>query len=271
MTNLISVAFRGGDILVTDDQRIALKPVCDAMGIDFEGQRQRLQRQPWAVACMTQATGADGKTYEMFAVDRRTFTMWLATIETGRLKNEQAREQVAIFQAEAADVLDAHFHGGATHRELTGPELMAKALLEAADTIKAADRKIAQLELEVEHAGPAVRYYDRFICDSDALRIDDWGKQYGLPGHEPYEHLAKKGAIYKRHIMDRWSNKAGKKVAEYEYRPRAGWVAYFDLRPQHNAPRHHNGQVRQTLYVKAGMSVELAQKVGLISSTEVAA
>jgi hypothetical protein len=139
-------------------------------------------------------------------------------------------------------------------------------VLEAEEARQLAEIKAAQLELEVEHAGPAVRYFDKFVCDTDAVRIDDWGKQHGLAGHAPYDLLAGKGAIYKRHIGDRWSGKAGKKVSEYEYRPRAGWQAYFDLRPQHNAPRHHNGQVRQTLYVRAATSVELALKVGLNSA-----
>lgn len=67
--------------------QVALRPVCEALGLDFSGQQQRLQRQSWAVVCMTHThtTGADGKTYEMMLIDRRTFTMWLATIDTGRL------------------------------------------------------------------------------------------------------------------------------------------------------------------------------------------
>lgn len=48
----------------------------------------------------------------MLAVDRRTFTMWLATIETGRLKNERARRMVELFQREAADALDRYFNEG---------------------------------------------------------------------------------------------------------------------------------------------------------------
>lgn len=64
---------------------VALRPVCEALGLNFSGQQQRLQRQSWAVVCMTHTTGADGKTYEMTFIDRRTFTMWLATIDTGRL------------------------------------------------------------------------------------------------------------------------------------------------------------------------------------------
>lgn len=64
---------------------VALRPVCDSLGLDVHSQRHRLQRQSWAVVCMTHTTGADGKTYEMTFIDRRTFTMWLATIDTGRL------------------------------------------------------------------------------------------------------------------------------------------------------------------------------------------
>ena len=265
-SELVVIPFHDVQIVATRDQRIALKPVCDAIGLDESGQRQRLQRQPWATAGMTPAVAEDGKVREMFTMDRRTFTMWLATIDASRLKSEDARRQVALFQNEAADVLDAYFHqgGSAPAQAPETPELlMARALMAAADTIKAADRKIAQLELEVEHAGPAVRYFDKFICDSDALRLDDWGKQHGLTGHAAYDLLVDKGAIFKRLIMERWSNKKQEKVKEWEYRQRAGWQAFFDLRPQHNAPRHHNGQVRQTLYVKAGMSVELAEKVGL--------
>ena len=59
------------------------------------------------------STGSDGKTYEMTFIDRRTFTMWLATIDTGRLKNERTRELVCVYQCEAADALDKYFNEGA--------------------------------------------------------------------------------------------------------------------------------------------------------------
>lgn len=64
---------------------VALRPVCDSLGLDFSGQLQRLQRQSWAVVGMTPTTGSDSKMREMTFIDRRTFTMWLATIDTGRL------------------------------------------------------------------------------------------------------------------------------------------------------------------------------------------
>ena len=64
---------------------VALRPVCDSLGLDFSGQLQRLQHQSWATVGVTPTVAADGKTREMAVIDRRAFTMWLATIDTGRL------------------------------------------------------------------------------------------------------------------------------------------------------------------------------------------
>lgn len=112
MPNSIStIPFHGDQIVVTDSQRIALKPVCVSLGLDFNGQLQRLKRTSWAGVCMTPTPSAGGL-QEMATVDRRTFTMWLATIETGRLKNEAARTKIDLYQREAADALDAYFHNG---------------------------------------------------------------------------------------------------------------------------------------------------------------
>lgn len=90
---------------------VALKPMCEALGIDVDSQRRKLQSKSWAVAVMSTATGADGKSYQMTMIDRRTMTMWLATIDESRV-SEDARPKVVAFQSEAADALDAYFSAG---------------------------------------------------------------------------------------------------------------------------------------------------------------
>ena len=97
LSKLESIPFHGTTINATrtpEGVRVAIRPVCEAIGLDYSAQWRRLERQPWAVVAMTATTGSDGKTYEMATVDRRTFTMWLATVDTNRLKNEQAREML---------------------------------------------------------------------------------------------------------------------------------------------------------------------------------
>ena len=83
---------------------------------------------------VTPTVAADGKTREMTVIDRRTFTMWLATIDTGRVKNERTRELVRIYQCEAADALDKYFNEGAAvnPRTMQPPTTEDKALNRAA-------------------------------------------------------------------------------------------------------------------------------------------
>lgn len=114
MKELAQIPFHNTTIYTTaDGAYVALRPVCEALGLDANGQWQRLQRQSWATACMMHAVAADGKRREMTFIDRRTFTMWLATIDTGRVKDERAHSLLDVYQREAADALDKYFNEGA--------------------------------------------------------------------------------------------------------------------------------------------------------------
>ena len=89
----------------------AVRPICDALGIDSKSQRAKLHGKNWATGVIITSVGADGKSREMFMVDRRTLTMWLATIDTNRV-SEAARTTLEAYQLEAANALDAYFHKG---------------------------------------------------------------------------------------------------------------------------------------------------------------
>lgn len=142
---------------------IALKPLCTNLGIAYNAQYERLQRQPWAVIRMTRTTGADGKTYEMTMIDRRTLPMWLATIDTSRIRNPQARSTIISYQQEAADALDQYFNQGAAIREQAGDsddDLIARALLAATRKIQERDRKVRQQQRQLEEQKPKVLFAD---------------------------------------------------------------------------------------------------------------
>ncbi|KFI80296.1 phage antirepressor N-terminal domain-containing protein [Bifidobacterium mongoliense] len=100
-----------------DSVFVALTPICNNLGLDAKSQRNRIDRQPWATGVMMTSVGADGKQHEMFMIDRRTFTMWLATIDTSRLKSEAAKDVVIAYQKEAADALDRYFNSGVVVNE----------------------------------------------------------------------------------------------------------------------------------------------------------
>lgn len=127
-TDLVPIPVPGTDrqimaTIVGGKPMVSLRHACDAISIDYSGQLQKLKGKSWATVEMIATVGADGKPREMAMVDRRTFTMWLATIDTSRVA-PAARPIIEAFQAEAADALDAYFHeGGAVNPRATEDQL----------------------------------------------------------------------------------------------------------------------------------------------------
>jgi hypothetical protein len=132
---LTQIPFHDTTIYTTaDGAYVALRPVCEALDLDYASQFKRVQNQPWATVVIMTTVAADSKMREMTFIDRRTFTMWLATIDTGRLKNEHTRELVRTYQCEAADALDKYFNEGAAinPRAMQSPDTEDPALVRAA-------------------------------------------------------------------------------------------------------------------------------------------
>ena len=114
MSALVQIPFHNTSLSALSDEGkplVSLRHMCESIGLDIETQRRKLAKKAWAVAVLKPATGSDGKTYQMHMIDRRTMTMWLATIEPSRV-NPEARPLLEQFQNEAADALDAYFHEG---------------------------------------------------------------------------------------------------------------------------------------------------------------
>lgn len=102
----------------------AFRPIVEGLlGLDYSTQLRKLKGKSWAVMVKMTTTGADGKTYEMVGIDRKTLTMYLATLDENRVK-EEIRPILVALQAEAADALDAYFHeGGAINPDATVDQL----------------------------------------------------------------------------------------------------------------------------------------------------
>ncbi len=138
--------------------------------------------------------------------------------------------------------------------------------------VLAAEEELAIVSAALQSAAPAIEYHERFVIDTDVVTIKVWGQQFGLTEPQAFELLRSKKIIYRQSLGWRWSNTAGKKVEMFEHRPYAGRQSFgwFDLRPQHNAPRHHNGQVRQTLYVRQAYALDLGRAAGAVTPRAIA-
>lgn len=126
MTSLVEIPFHGTTIHAINDEGkplVSVRHVCESLGIDAASQREKLKKKTWATEVIIPSVGTDGRTRQMHMVDRRTLTMWLATIDTNRVKPD-ARPLLIAFQNEAADALDSYFHeGGAVNPRATEEQL----------------------------------------------------------------------------------------------------------------------------------------------------
>lgn len=148
--------------------------------------------------------------------------------------------------------------------ELSPEELMARAIKVADHTIKELEAKTADQALALEAAKPKVEYYDHCVSiESDVMTVKDWGAHFGLTEPQARQKLLAAKMIYRKTQTREWSSRKGDVVDRNEYRAYAPYRNLFDIRAQHNAPRYHNGQVRQTLYVRAGWAITVAKNAGI--------
>ncbi|WP_374101751.1 phage antirepressor N-terminal domain-containing protein [Mycobacterium sp. SM1] len=69
---------------VWPDQRgqpyVALKPLCDAIGVNHATQYRKLNQAPWATVVMMTTVGEDGRSRAMYALHADCIPMPLATL-----------------------------------------------------------------------------------------------------------------------------------------------------------------------------------------------
>lgn len=96
---------------------IPVKPVCQAIGVDHDAQRQRIKRHRKlsSVAVTITATGTDGKSYEMIALPLEYVYGWVFSIDTSMV-SESALPSVEKYQDECYETLYRHFAGSLRRR-----------------------------------------------------------------------------------------------------------------------------------------------------------
>lgn len=117
--DLTTVDFHGATLIAVRGETptetlVAMKPVAEGMGLDWEGQRQRIGRHPVLSkgACEIQVPSAGGM-QAMTALPLSKLNFWLATIQPNKVPNLDTRARILAYQEECADVLFAHFFGKA--------------------------------------------------------------------------------------------------------------------------------------------------------------
>ncbi|MBR9765922.1 MAG: phage P22, antirepressor protein [Rhodobacteraceae bacterium] len=116
MTNIVTVDFRGDTLFGFQEGEntfVALRPIVEAMGMDWSGQLQRVKRDPIlseGVGIMPTPFGRGGD-QEAVCIKLDLLNGWLFTIDTNRIKDDSVRQKVLTYQRECYRVLHDHFAG----------------------------------------------------------------------------------------------------------------------------------------------------------------
>jgi len=106
MNTTIITTVNGVNIVELANQMIPIKPICEAIGIDFEPQRKKIYNDQLlaSVTSLEEAPGADKKTYEMVCLPLKYVFGWLFTINPNNVK-EEAKPSVIQYQKECYDAI----------------------------------------------------------------------------------------------------------------------------------------------------------------------
>lgn len=89
-----------------NESYVAIRPICDAIGVSFEPQFTRLKEDPILGSTITLSVmvGADGKNRKMQTIPLRYVFGWLFKIDSRNVKPE-IQESILRYQRECYDIL----------------------------------------------------------------------------------------------------------------------------------------------------------------------
>ena len=153
----------GVDIVTVDRDGeifVPVKPICEAIGIDVESQRDKIQDDEIlnSTAVVSTAVAADGKERKMYCLPLRYVYGWLFTINPKNVAPE-ARESVTRYRRECYDALYEHFtmslrrqqeHNKAERELLEAKAAALRAIASAKEVINVANGKIRKADEQLD-------------------------------------------------------------------------------------------------------------------------
>lgn len=91
---------------------VALKPICDSLGVNWSGQFSRIKDDPVLSegVCVVQMPSPGG-VQETTCLKFEMVNGWLFKIDPRRVKDDEARAKLITYQRECHQVLFEHFYG----------------------------------------------------------------------------------------------------------------------------------------------------------------
>ncbi len=200
-TQAIAVKFHDQSLLaaiINDLPHVALKPICENIGLDWKAQQDRIKRNEIlnSVGVMTTSTGADGKLYQMLMMPIKYLNGWLFGVDASRVKPE-IKPRLIEYQRECFDVLANHFMPQLSGNPVQLPEpptrtaLPGKLTLDQQDVIKALVKERAEALPKDMQAGATIRCWSaikkKFGCTYKEVPAENFVNIISLLSRLPLE------------------------------------------------------------------------------------
>lgn len=174
--NTVNVAMVNGTSLqVVADERehfVAVKHVCEILGVDYSAQRVKLKEHPIYGSTMVLSTtvGADGKNREMLCIPFRFFAGWLFSINPDNVK-EDVRENLIQFQLKCNDVLYDYFfrHADFAMKKQEEMSLQLDVVAKAKENFRNAKKILNDAETRLNRINAFT--FDEYMANERQLRI----------------------------------------------------------------------------------------------------
>jgi hypothetical protein len=159
-------------VVENGDKMIAVKPICDAIGIASNGQIEKIKVDPLLASTYKTvlSVGADGKDREMFSIPFKYVFGWLFRIDSRNVK-EEARAAVEKYQAECYDALYDHFTRQTEYLEARQHAIDAQ--IEVVDRLrgdfKDAEKRMRDARAELDRRRSVT--FQQWIADQSQLSL----------------------------------------------------------------------------------------------------
>lgn len=115
MGQIITVNFRSDTLFAVerdDGVFVAVKPICDALGVSWPSQFQRLKDDPiLSEGVTTIVMPSPGGAQEQTCLKLDLVNGWLLKVDSRRVKDDETRHRLLTYQRECHVVLFEHFYG----------------------------------------------------------------------------------------------------------------------------------------------------------------
>jgi hypothetical protein len=259
MSELIPFNFHGDPIECIkegDGLWVAIKPICQNVGVSHQGQMAKLSTKDWATIKMILTVGADGKERAVTCIDLDSLPMWLATIEPSRV-DKRIRGKLKDYQRECARVLRDHFFGFGPKPESSSAELAeTRALLSQATALLA--QTAALVTQAVAHPDAIQRAVDAAFERRTGV-LGRAGAKRLLSQIRQHTDLATRNA---KHTSREWKSVRARR--ESALRDVVGWHGRWERCPMEIGPLENQlSNLGKPLGpVSGGLQLNLAPRVG---------